>query len=159
MDLKQKVKEFIDRHPLGVVAVNIKHRAPHVRSVFIVADEQLNLYFITRSRTKKYEAIKNDHNVAVTITDLHAQQSMTATGPVTEVTADGTIFEAIFKKLSTIKPPGNDSWLPPIIKLQSGEYVIFQIVPDEMQFAEFGDTLKLESAQTFQTVIGDDHEA
>ncbi len=151
---RQEAETFIDHHPLAVVAIDRKRQAPYAAAVFIVRDDDLNLYFITKTETEKYKALKERDQVSVTISDFHAQKTIQAEGTANEITADGTLTEEIFKKLAHIKPPGNMNWLPPIIKLKAGDYAVIQIEISKMRLANYVDALSTSPQQAFHHIIG-----
>jgi len=146
-------KEFMSTHPLGVVSISRGQEAPYAASMFIISDEQLNLFFITKSDTEKYRLLQDNGNVAITITDFESQETIQAEGIAEEVMAEGGVLEEVFKKLSSMKPPGNSKWLPPIVKLHAGEFVIFQIEVRKMRYANFTDTLKNSASDVFKQII------
>lgn len=150
---KSLAKRFINEHPLAVISINRKGKAPYAASIFIACDDALNLFFITKSETEKYKAIAKDNKVSITITDFELQQTIQAEGEANQITAEGGVTEELFKKLASIKPKGNNNWLPPIVKLQSGNYSIFEINLSKMRYADFKQELNLRPDNIFTDII------
>lgn len=146
-------KKFINEHPLGVLSIGRDKNAPYAASMFILTDDKLNLFFITKSDTEKYRILKKNRNVAITITDFEAQQTIQAEGAASELTAEGGVMEETFKKLSGIKPHGKTNWLPPIVKLQAGVYVIFEIKVTKMRYGDFKDAISSSGEDVFVDII------
>lgn len=146
-------KDFISSHPLGVVSISRGKSAPYAASMFILSDDKLNLFFVTKTDTEKYRLLQDNTNVAVTITDFEAQQTLQAEGVAEEITAEGGVLEEVFRSLSGIKPIGNKNWMPPIVKLQAGEYVLFQIEVKKMRYANFTNALSNSAEEVFKQII------
>ena len=145
--------EFIESHPLGVVSVNREGKPPHSAAVFFVTDSKADLYFLTKSGTEKYQDILADDKVSVVFSDLNAQKTLQAEGKAYEVTAEGGTIEEVYKKLSQIKPPGRNDWLPPIFKIEAGDYVVIAIEPNWMRLGDFGSTSGAKTDDAFLTII------
>ena len=153
-ELTAEVKKFIDEHPLAVISINQPGKSPYSAAIFVVPDSDLNLYFITKIGTHKYQALQQDDQVAITIADFRPPKTLQATGTASELTAEGALAERVFQLLSTVEMPGNPGWLPPIAKINAGEYAIFEIKPDWMRVGDFSSNPGSEKQPVFQEVIG-----
>lgn len=153
---RQKAQLLIDNNPLAVISLNKKHEAPHSSSVFVVRSDPFDLYFVTKSDTEKYRCLQTDNKISVTFSNFESQQTIQSTGEAEEITAEGGTMEELFKKLAHIKPKGDINWLPPIVKLNSGDYAIFQIKLDNLRYADFSkENLEETPEEAFSQIIGD----
>jgi len=152
---EQQAKTLIDQNPLSVVSFNKKHEAPHSSAVFVIRQDPFDLFFVTKTDTEKYQCLQKDNKISVTTYDFASQQTIQATGVAEEITAEGGTMEELFKKLAHIKPKGDINWLPPIVKLKSGNYAIIRIKLDSLRFADFSvQNLEEDPSQAFTQIIG-----
>ncbi len=144
--------EFIASHPLAVLSINQKHHAPYSAAVFITSDESLNLSFVTKTETTKYSAICIDNRVTVTSYDLDEQQMLQANGKATEISNDAGLAKDLFDQVAKAKLTKDPNWIPPIVKLQAGEYAVFKIGIEWMRIVSFSSSLSNEAS--FTQIIG-----
>lgn len=109
---------------------------PWGSAIYCVADKDFNFFFVTRSQTQKFKDIDNNPRVALTLADPESQRTLQLTGTVSKVPSKD-IVDVVFKQLADIKPPGDSDWLPPIIKVHQGDWMILKITPNYAQFADY----------------------
>lgn len=133
------VHEFLASHPVGVLSTSSKYGDPWGATVVFGVDENLTFYFMTRAKTRKYQNISINPQVAITITDAEQQITVQATGTAEQVKAED-MMDVVFKKLDKVKPAGAHHWIAPVYKVHKGDYMILQCKPDSLQYADFGRT-------------------
>jgi nitroimidazol reductase NimA-like FMN-containing flavoprotein (pyridoxamine 5'-phosphate oxidase superfamily) len=128
---------FIASNPLAVLSLNQKHEAPYATPVFVLGDNQLNLTFVTKVKTHKYELLSHDNRVAITIHNAHKQQVLQATGEANAIGSGEGEAQKFFDQVNSLEEPSDANWMPPIVKIDAGEYAIFKIETDWMQITHF----------------------
>lgn len=120
---------------IGVISTISKDNMPESATIFYVLEETLELYFITRSKTRKYQNIKSNPNVAFVISTINPPKTIQMSGIASEVDyEDGDIkrFEELAKKAS------EEFTMPPISQMvESGGMVFMKIRPTWIRFGNF----------------------
>ncbi len=138
-DTRQKVLVFLKHNPHGVLATVSEEGKPWGSSIYFATDEDLNLFFITKIKTLKYHNILKNHNVSLTVTDKSLQTTIQIAGKVSKVPAKD-IVSVVMKKLAHIKPHDDNNWVPPIVKVNGGEYMVLKITPQTLQYSDYQQT-------------------
>lgn len=131
-----KVQEFLKQHHMAILSTVSEDGRPWGSAVIFAVDEDLNFFFMTRSDTLKYKNIVANPSVALTIADEADQVTVQSVGRVSRVEAKDYI-DVVFKKLAHVKPRGDFQWVPPVIKVHRGDYMILQYTPSKLQYADF----------------------
>lgn len=150
---QQKVHDFLKQHPTGVLSTVSRHGEPWGAAVSFVADEGLNFFFMTRAGTLKYGNIEANPLAAITIVDQAEQTTVQAMGTISRVAAKDTI-DVVFKKLAAAKPHGDSQWVPPIIKVHQGDYMVLRLTPSKLQYANYKQTKPAIDASYIEQIIG-----
>lgn len=64
---KHKAYKFLTENDTAVIATVTKAGLPHGATISYLADNKLNLYFVTSVESKKYQNLINNRDVAITI--------------------------------------------------------------------------------------------
>ena len=123
----KKIVEFIKVHPLGVLGTVSVTGEPFGAAVYFGTDDELNLYFITKSETQKNKNIVENTLVSMTFADEASEQTVEAGGEVSVIMNNEQRHEAI-AALSQVKHASND-WLPPLPKIDAGYYIVYKVTP------------------------------
>ena len=121
---------------MGVLSTVSTNNEPWGSAIYFYADEDFNIFFVTRAKTLKYRNIQNNPNVSLTVADHDSQTTVQIAGKVSNAPLKDTM-DIVFKKLASIKPKGDINWVPPIIKVHEGDWMILQLNPEHIQFANF----------------------
>ena len=133
---KTKALDFLKDHHVGVLSTATKDGQPWGSAIVFALDEDLKFYFVTRAETLKYQNIKANPTVALTVADPKDQVTVQIQGKVSRVEAKDYI-DVVFKKLAHVKPHDDASWVPPVIKVHKGDYMVLCITPTHVQYADF----------------------
>jgi general stress protein 26 len=133
---KEKAKQFLLEHPMAIVSTVGEDHKPHAAAIFYIVDEEFNFYFITRTETQKYKDMLAKPNSAFTVADVGSQLTIQGSGELNVVRNDALI-ETVYKKLARLRPLSDSDWLPPIIKLRKGHYVIIKFKPTWLRIADY----------------------
>lgn len=135
-DIRQIALTFLKNNCHGVLSTVSADGRPWGSSIYFATDDDLNLFFMTKIKTFKYQNISSNNHVSLTVTDSKAQTTIQISGVVTKVPAQNLV-SVIMKKLAHLKPHGDNKWVPPIVKVDGGDYVVLQITPSSMQYADY----------------------
>lgn len=131
-----KVHEFLKHHPMGVLSTVSAEGEPWGSAIYYVADDDFTFYFVTRANTQKYQNIADKPLVALTIADEADQTTVQMQGTISKVSSDD-IIDIAFNKLGKIKPGKDPDWMPPIYKVHAGDYMVLQIRPVKLHYADY----------------------
>lgn len=121
---------------MAVLSTVTEDGKPWGSAITFAVDDDLNFFFMTRSDTLKFKNIEANPQVALTIADEETQITVQASGKISRVQAKD-YMDVVFKKLAKVKPQGDSRWIPPVMKVHKGDYMILQFTPQTLQYADF----------------------
>jgi len=125
-DSTLEIAAYINDHPLAVISTIDPQGKPYGTTLYAASDDQLNVYFITKTGTHKSQYISVHPDVALTFAGEDHQTTLQLSGQAVELsTAEegSTAFQA----LDSIRHHHQDFRLP-ISKLQAGPYIVYKII-------------------------------
>lgn len=132
-----------------------KEGSPHVAIVYCVSDKDLNMYFVTNTRGRKYDNILRREAVSMVVMDNGYVGALQLSGIARILDSEETQQKVIMDLWHS----GYDklSWPAPPIKLfesgYSGELVVIKVVPSEMTYVSFDSRANASRGVYFQKVI------
>lgn len=135
---QRKIYDFLRAHPVGVLSSVDPNGNPHGVVIYFTVDTSLTLRFLTRTATRKYDNLVHHDHAMLTVFDPLTQTTAQVTGVATEVRANDEINEvaaAIFGASLHTSRGG----LPPIVKLEAGEYTTFALHPVQIRMAIYAE--------------------
>lgn len=126
---------FLKRHRTGVLASAGHDNIPHASVVHYTADDQFNLYFMTLTNSRKYEAIRAHPQVAFTIFTEDQPQTLQMEGMASDFSSDdkaGLKKDELFDILNK-----NPFFYPPITKLDIHDTALVWIQPKWIRWADY----------------------
>lgn len=139
---KKEVTAFLKAHHAAVVSTPSVDGGIDSAYVFYVNDEDLNLYFMTKEKTRKYSNITSSGKASFVVTDEEAMVTVQAKGDAEEIT-DMKEANVIFDRLLQLYKKSLKGKPAPISKLGVSDLSIFRIRPSWLRCADFsrhGDT-------------------
>jgi general stress protein 26 len=132
----KKILDYIDDHPLVVIGTTNEDSTPHGSVVYMTPfKDNDKLYFITKTGTTKYHNIIDNPTVSITAFDEQRTSTVQAQG-VAHVYKNIEKLGEIMKRISAAEE-SLPEWMPPIAKLKSGAYVVFEVTLTIARLAEF----------------------
>jgi hypothetical protein len=107
-------------------------------AVYFLADDDLNIYFVTRTGTFKYKNIEAQPFAALTVADSEAQITVQLSGKVSAMPIQ-KYMDIFFNKFAAMRPEDDYQWAPPVDKVHEGNYMPLQLTPSHMQYADYGE--------------------
>jgi general stress protein 26 len=135
-ETKQKVKDFIAEHPAGVLSTVGSDSAPYSTTIYFVADTELNIYFLSKSGTKKIENIKDNKQVMLVAFEAKTQTNLQISGSAQEL-KDGPDSQNIFQQILEITRKTSGAEVPPVSKLFAGPYAVYKIEPKQINYSVY----------------------
>ncbi len=146
---KPQAYEFLKDINIAVLATVSPENKPHTATMYYVVDEALVFYFISQTGTQKYQHIQKNNNVSIVITNRRSVQTIQVAGTA-EMVSDAWTITDVVERMSRVNVTNKSTyWPPPISKVQSGEMVIFKVIPTWMRF---GDFTKVNEQEVFSPV-------
>jgi len=134
---RSKIVDFLNSHPVGVLATVNDDGSPHASTIYFSIDSDMNITFTTKRDTNKRENIARNNTVMLVAYDSESQSAVQAKGPAIEET-DPEVMQKIYHgTLRGAKQTGEDN-VPPIAKIPAGPYVAYTIKPEDIWISEYG---------------------
>lgn len=130
---KNAIISHIGEHPTAVISVIDTSGHPAGSVIYIAADNDLNIYFLTKRNTDKVAAIAKYPSVAFTLHTDGSQAVVQLQGEAKEIT-DSTQGEHALAVLATIK---RDGFRLPISKLHAGPYIVYGVTVHSGVYTDF----------------------
>lgn len=98
---------FLKHHKTAVLASASQRGEPHAAMIFYVADDNFNIHFLTRVDTRKFDAIKKNPKVAITIATTDIPQTLQIEGDARSIAMDD---ETSSMRLKLFDILGSNHW-------------------------------------------------
>lgn len=129
-------KAYIDQNPIATLSTINPDNTPSGAVVYICTDAKRPVvYFITKQETKKYQNLRDRHQVSLTIVNPSENSTLQANGRAFEV-EDAVTIDEVMETIARNHISAKE-WLPPIAKLHAGAYVIVGIELTHARLAQF----------------------
>lgn len=120
--------------PLGVISTINEAGKPQSASVYYIVDKALNIFFVTRSESRKYKNIQHDSNVSFVVTSEHPPKTIQLEGTAAEV-VDANEQLTYFDKL--VAKATEHTFMPPVSQMVTGEMVFMKITTSWARMGDF----------------------
>src|SRR5581483_3706735 len=135
-DRKRRMYNFLVTNPVGVLSTVDPNGGPHGVVIFFVVDRQLTVKFLTRTKTKKYNNLLHNDHAMLTVFEPRNQTVVQLTGKATEL-SDSLEVNSVAGGIAGINLEMTGSSLPPILKLEAGDFTVFRIDPVQARMAVY----------------------
>jgi general stress protein 26 len=153
---KQKeAHDFLKNHKLGVLATVDPDGDPDAAAIYFTVDNSLNASFLTKSQTKKADNLQHNNHAVLIVYDATTQTTVQLTGIVSKIT-DAAEVNAVFAQVVYASIDANGNSLPPIAKLEAGDYVAYQLKPSQVRMAVFSRPATGNYSELFKTIVPED---
>ncbi|OGK48841.1 hypothetical protein A3A56_01365 [Candidatus Roizmanbacteria bacterium RIFCSPLOWO2_01_FULL_40_32] len=135
---------------MAVFGTTSPDNSPHLSSMFFVANEDLNFYFITKSETAKVANIAANSKVSVVVSDQDSYKTVEANGIAIAISGFEKIrtiiqmFTKIYVKEEVIEHGKLFNWPPPIEKIEKGDIMVYELKPSYLRYADYSNSSPLE---------------
>lgn len=140
---RQRIHKFLSDNKAGVLCSTGTDGEPHGSVIYYVLNQDLSVSFITKDETRKYANLKSNSSVMLVVFDERSQTVAQVIGEAAEIKDHYEINKvAAAIVMTSIKT--SDGGIPPIAKLNAGEYTAFTVHPDQIRIARYA---KADSAE------------
>lgn len=129
-----KITNYIDHNPAAVLST-VGEDGPHGAVVYVITASHAMLCFVTKNQTKKYANLISNPAVALTFFNEYENTTLQVSGNAFLADNSSGLKEIVMDKIAKAHVAMSE-WLPPVTKLQNGEYVVIGI---ELKTARLGD--------------------
>lgn len=133
---QQRIYNFLKENPIGVLSTVNRSGHPHGSVIYFNIDEHFIVTFLTKSKTKKYQNIVTNPEIIITVFESNTQTTAEINGKA-KLVKDSFEINAIAGSILGASLKTSDSGLPPISKLEAGNYVAFKVHPEQIKMAVF----------------------
>jgi len=151
----QRIASFLKANHIGILATADKTGTPQAAAMYYALDDELNIYFITKKGTAKGRNLEQNPLVAFTVYEAASQSTLQVSGTAQQLD-DVSAFQRIFKTILVASRITSDSPVPPVTRLNSGEYVAYKIKPQTMRLAQYTKPDKGDFENIFTTTSSPD---
>lgn len=142
--------DFLAKHKVGVLATVDPNGEPHAAAIYYFIDKDFTVSFVTKTGTKKADNLQHNNHAVLLVYDAESQTTVQVTGVVTEVTdllkVNEIFTQAIYASIDTAK-----ATVPPLAKLNEGDYVGYRLAPKQVHMAVFGHSKPGDYSDLFKT--------
>ena len=132
-----EIAAFLSRHHIGVLATADKTSStPHAATVFYTNDSNLNIYFLTKSKTLKSKNLESNPQASMAIYEADNLQTIQAGGSVTQV-KDEDMMRRALELMSRFSKRVSGSEQTPISKLDAGDYILYKLEPQFIRLGKY----------------------
>ncbi|MBI5357532.1 pyridoxamine 5'-phosphate oxidase family protein [Candidatus Saccharibacteria bacterium] len=149
---KPKITNFLNKNQIAVLATIGADNRPQTAVIYFYVDADLNIYFITKEKTTKYQNIIDNPEVALSVYEQETQTTVQASGKAEEVHDPGRVNE-VFRHVLSVTKSTSESSIPPVSKIDAGGYKCFCIRPRSIRLAEYTKPEHGEHDGLFETVV------
>ncbi len=136
MNTEEKIAQELEsmNQPLGVISTVNEFGKPQSAAVYYICDNALNIFFVTRSESRKYKNLQKNPHASFVVTTEHPPKTIQAEGTVAEVTDPHEQIN-YFDKL--VAKATESNLMPPVSQLVTGEMVFMKISTNWVRFGNF----------------------
>lgn len=133
---EQDALAFLANEKLAVLSTRAEDDSIDATAVYFAVDEHLNFYVMTKTDTRKFRNMKAHPGVSLTIASDEHMKTIEVKGEAEplEFTVDS---ENKLAELITKAQGNRGAWMPPVARLQAGEFVILRITPSWLRYGVF----------------------
>lgn len=137
---KKDALEFLMSQKNGVIST-VTNEQPQSAYIYYMADENLNIYFITMIHSRKYNNIQLNNRVSFTVGSEKPPRTVQIDGTVEVVTDENTINKVTANYYSSMKE--NNLYPVPLTKLATTNgLTVYKIQPHWLRWSDFTDMKK-----------------
>lgn len=135
-DRQKRIFTFLRENPIGVLSTITPDGNPHGAVVYFRVDKDFTVSILTKTDTRKYDNLVHNDHAMLTVFEAATQATVQITGRAEEL-LDSYEVNGIAGTILGISMSTSDSGVPPISKLDAGEYTAFRIRPVQVRMAVY----------------------
>jgi general stress protein 26 len=100
-EAQRYIAELLQEKGVGVLATASATGQPHAATIYFTTDEDLNIYFITKHETQKYQNLKDNARAALAVFEEKSQSTVQVVGAVSEI-KDADLANKVFADILSL---------------------------------------------------------
>ena len=136
--VKNDLLQFLQSHDVATLATIKPDGMPHLTTLYILADDDLHFYFLTKNETTKFRNLGENQKVALLITDVATLQTVQIEGTAKEVSYTTDYKKQMDEYTKMLENTKKDWAKIPINHLpNSGYYSFIRVSPSWIRWSDF----------------------
>lgn len=127
-DADKEAFDFLKANDLGVLSTIDRTGNVHGAVVYYAVDQYNSIYILTKSGTGKGRNVYTHGQVALTVHEVGTMKTVQLHG-IASIETDQKIKDTVFTRLTKPRLYQDKMELPPVTKLQEGEFMVIKISP------------------------------
>lgn len=128
---------FLQDRRSGVLStVDVVAGRPHASVIYYSVAPDRTIRFLTKENTRKAWNLSDGGPVMFVVYDEHEQAVVQISGTAIQVEGAAETHRQFMRTLRASLAT-SDSAVPPVAKIEAGDYVEYAITPEEIRFAEY----------------------
>jgi general stress protein 26 len=148
---QQRIYDFLKNNNAAVLSTTNSENKPHGAVIYFHIDPNFTISFITKKASYKHHNLSGNQNISLTIFDANEQIICQVYGKAKLLnklssidTVSQQIFAAIFKRKARRELP--------ISKLNIGNYVAYNIIPDNIRLSVYSRPASANNDEIFESL-------
>jgi len=137
VNTNDRILHFLSAHKTGVLSTVDPNGSPHASVIYYSIDSFFTIRFQTKRRTQKNINLSNNNHAALVVFDEPSQTTVQITGVASEIT-DEAKASRVFRTTLRASLGTSQSGIPPLAKLNAGDYVAYELKPQDVRMADYG---------------------
>ena len=134
---KIRIREILNTIGVGVLATTNAKGELYASTIYLIADPDLAVYFLTKKKTTKHTNLQYNPRVALTVYDTNTLTEVQIRG-LAKVTTDKQRLNYLLTKTLITNKSVSKSHILPIDLLNAGDYVVYSLQPLTIRLADYG---------------------
>lgn len=131
---QRRIWDFLNKVRVGVLASVDPNGNPHGSAIYYTLDNNFIISFLTKVETKKSDNVIRNNHVMLVVLDPASQGVVQVIGKTMPI-SDNYEINRIAAAVYATSLRDSEAGIPPIAKLEAGEFIAFQIIPDQIRMA------------------------
>lgn len=147
-----KAHDFLKKQKVGVLATVSPDGDPYAAAIYYTVDSSLAISFLTKTGTKKADNLEHNSHAMLVVYEAESQTTVQVAGSVSKITdvteANKVLSQVVHASMDTSKTD-----VPPILKLDEGEYITYRLTPTQVRMASFSHAKSGDYETLFKTIV------
>jgi nitroimidazol reductase NimA-like FMN-containing flavoprotein (pyridoxamine 5'-phosphate oxidase superfamily) len=132
---KTEILDFLQKHNLGVLSTVSEKFIPAAAIVYYVADNDFNLYMLTKEQSEKAQNMIHNPNVAFVVFETGTNGQSAQMKGIAELIVDPNLHAKVIQQFADLVV-SRTSFLPPLVRLPGESTACFKIKVTWMQWID-----------------------
>jgi general stress protein 26 len=152
---RKDAHDFLKNHRVGILATVSPDGDPYAAAIYFTVDPSFNVLFLTKTRTKKADNLEHNNHAMLVVYEPSTQTTVQLTGLVSKID-DILETNQVFSDIINASIDTSGDTVPPIAKLDEGDYVAYRLRPNEIRMAVFAHATSGSYKDLFKTIVPKD---